>query len=170
MRKEVLTEEALNGLLILFLSRLSNSHYNHAIDVFNLLYNFGFRIRELESLHLWQYTDEGYVITKSSKGSNDRFIDANLLPDIVLDSIEVGVNFVYTSTYKTYRSYFGRMKGCRFLSVGDKSIATHVFRHNRIKQYSKSGMSDQQIKEFFGIKNESVVARYRNSQIVATYL
>ena len=167
MTSQVLSNAELDQLLLNFLARFGSSPYRAALPLFDFLYDFGFRVRELQNIQNWTLSQDGIVECVTSKGSNNRFIQFTELPNLVQRSILENDNLLFLSTYTSYRRYFYDFKGVRRLTVGNKNISTHVFRHNKIKKIRSEGVSKSDIQQLFGLKNLSVVDSYLSSEIIA---
>ena len=133
--------------------------------LFHSLYTFGFRIRELQKCHEWVNVGDGTIECEPSKKSNKRYIEISKAHPLLLRSVELGKNFVFISSYPTYRRLFEcRIKGGGF-KLGKKKISTHIFRHFVAKRLNEQGNSHAQIQEYLGLKNINVAISYVHSQI-----
>lgn len=170
MPSELLTTEGLNDLLTDFILSFGSITSNSNYALFDTLFTHGFRIRELKNLQDWTINESDQVIAPTLKNGNERLIDVAELHPLVIASIEEETNFVFISSYDYYKNYFHRHLGIYDLTIGTKSVSTHAFRHNRIKQMNSDGMTNSEIKTAMGLLHDSTVTGYINSQVYAHYL
>lgn len=151
------------------LSEFVNGLQRHSLQqdyaLFHSLYTFGFRIRELQSCQDWRDTGNGTIECLSSKKSNLRYIEKSKAHPLLLRSVELGKNFIFISSYPTYRRLFDcNIEGCGF-KLGKKKLSTHVFRHYVAKKMLAQGNSHAQIQTYLGLKNLAIAISYAHSQI-----
>lgn len=161
-----MTLEELDDLLIDLLGNVSQSHFISVLPVFMTLYEFGFRIQELKDVHVWTFRPDGMIVAKTSKRGSPRLIDPNQCDQIIIESIKHGVNYLYRHNYRTYDNAFQKYSQVKSLSVGNKQLSTHAFRHNRIKHLAQSGMTDEEIRVHMGIRKVETVRGYIDSIII----
>lgn len=166
----LLTNEEFNTLLTDFIVGYSAFSFSADYALFLTLFDHGFRIRELENLQDWVINESDQIIAPTSKGGNDRLIDVAEVHPRVITSISEEENFVFISSYDYYKNAFQRRIGLVDLTTNQKSLSTHSFRHNRIKQLSDGGATVEEIKTITGIVEDATVTGYINSQVYAHYL
>lgn len=165
MPAELLTNTELDELLTQFVYSLPLAPNTPNYAMFITLYDHGFRVSELRHLQDWVINASDQVEAPTLKGGNVRTIPIGELHALVLQSIYDSTNYVYFSSYDYYKNYFKREISVKDLTVGEKSVSTHAFRHNRIKQLSNEGMTVEQIRVHMGISQTSTVTGYLNSQV-----
>ena len=154
---ETLLQEFLEGL------KKHSLHQDYAL--FHTLYTYGFRIRELQNCQTWTRVGNNLINCQTSKRSNDRLIDATKAHPLLLDSVDCNKNFIYISSYSTYRRIFeGKIRGGGFC-VGDKKLSTHVFRHYVVKKLHEAGQSYAQIQDYLGLTSLVMTMNYVHSNI-----
>lgn len=148
-----------------FLEGLQRHSLIQDYALFHSLYTFGFRIRELQKCHDWKNMGNGTIECLSSKKSNHRYIEISKAHPLLLRSVELSKNYIFISSYPTYRRLFKcGIKGCGF-KLGKKRLLTHTFRHCVAKRLSEQGYSYVQIQEYLGLKSLNVALGYVHSQI-----
>ena len=154
-------ETALNE----FLDGLQRHGLTQDYALFHSLYTFGFRIRELRKCHEWSVIGGSEIECLSSKKSNKRQIEVSKAHPLLVESVERSKNFVFISSYTTYRRLFDcRIRGEGFC-LGKKKLSTHIFRHCLAKRMLEQGHSPAQIQEYLGLKSLNVALGYIYSQI-----
>lgn len=155
----------LEALLIEFLEGLQRHSLNQDYALFHTLFTYGFRIRELQNCHQWTRQTGNQILCQTSKRFNDRLIDASKAHQLLLDSIDCRKNFIYISSYSTYRRIFdSRLRGGGFC-VGNKKLSTHVFRHYVVKKLYAQGWSYAQIQDYLGLTSLVMTMNYVHSSI-----
>lgn len=163
----LLTNEELDTLLVNFLATYSTLEYSADFALFKTLYDYGFRVRELKNLETWTVNEFDEIVCPTSKNGNNRFLELAEVHPRIVSSIVQEENFVFISSYDYYKNAFKRRLGIRDLTINEKSLSTHAFRHNRIKQLSEADWSVSEIKAWMGIVDDQTVNTYINSPIYA---
>jgi site-specific recombinase XerD len=134
--------------------------------VFSLLYNNGLRVGEAIELDRWSNCVDGYYRIKTEKGSNDRLIAMNDLPrnflNVLIHRKEKERYASYDVVKKRFNSYFK----ATFCTSDRRKLATHLFRHNFVKQRYAQGMSAEEIAAIIGEKEVKNIMLYVNSEIL----
>lgn len=149
------------------ITNLEQSGYFSFLPVFNTLFDHGFRINELSACHTWVFLNQDQVIASTSKGSQDRIIQTSELHPLIIQSINEGSNYLFKMSYPTYERAFRKHSPALRYFVKSKEIGTHLFRHNFIKQLSISGLTVSAIRTITGIKTDSIVQGYIQSNLKA---
>jgi hypothetical protein len=160
----VITPQELNNSLNNFCTLLINKYF-FAGYCLKDLYNLGFRYNELYNRANISMPDPNHYLIITEKGSNPRtiaktdfsnFWNNNFLSD--------STAFIHCRCC-TMQRLFNRYYLYKNTKVDTKSIKTHLFRHNRIKQMHLHGMSDNEIALYFGEVNIANIQNYINSTI-----
>lgn len=108
---------------------------------------------------------DGTIECLSSKNSNLRYIEIAKAHKLLTRSVELGKNFLFISSYPTYRRLFDcRIKGGGF-KLGKKKLSTHTFRHYVAKRMQEQGHSPMEVQTYLGLKSLNVALGYIYSQI-----
>lgn len=161
----VLTTQQLDNVLASFLNRLEASAFYDQLRLFRFLYDYGFRIRELEKCHHWIDHGNGMIECLTTKKSNNRFLSTTDIHPTILYSIETGTNFFWSGSYTTYRRSIERFMTGGRLKINNKCIGSHAFRHHRIKRHYETTQDIEVTANYFGLKSQLVALNYVNSQI-----
>ena len=133
--------------------------------LFLSLYRFGFRIEEMKQCHTWTITANNQIECTCSKKSQNRFSPISQAPALLIRSIETGQNHIYISSYSSYkRLFYTKVLGGGYC-INKKRIATHVFRHLKMKKMHDAGATYAQISSYFGLNSTFIVMNYVHSQI-----
>ncbi len=155
----------LETLLEEFLEGLKKHSLIQDYALFHTLFTYGFRIRELKNCQNWTRVSNNQLHCTTSKRSNDRLIDASKAHPLFLESIDCKKNFIYISSYSTYRRIFeSRIRGGGFC-VGNKKLSTHIFRHYLVKKLYEQGQSYAQIQNYLGLTSLVMTMNYVHSNI-----
>ncbi len=123
------------------------------------------RISEVLSILNGDITNEGFVLIKGKKGSNNRIIHSQALlelkhPNPIYDKAQV-----FPFSYAQYRRVCLRY-GISLEPEGNRKrrIITHLYRHNRIKMIYKLVSNDiKDTLKFTGQKNNRSALHYINT-------
>lgn len=161
----LVTYPQLEAELKTFLVGLKEHGLHQDYALFHSLYTFGFRIQELRECHTWKLTSKGEITCQPSKKSNLRYIDAQKAHKLLIDSIKYQKNFIYISSYSTYRRIFeARIKGEGY-RLGQKKLSTHIFRHAIAKRLHNQGESSKEIQSYLGLQSHEITLGYIHSPI-----
>ena len=136
---------------------------DHAL--FHSLYTFGFRIQELSKCETWVMTKGKEIVCYPSKKSKKRLISAKKAHPLLVESVEKKRNFLYLSSYSTYRRLFEARISKNGFVLGGKKLSTHIFRHLVAKRLDNQGITPKEIQNYLGLKNLNVALGYIHSQI-----
>lgn len=162
---ESVSNTELNAALFDIVDRLSVNTSSSRYAVFYTLFHYGFRISALKKCFAWEVDSEGNVVCETLKGNSERRIPFVEFPKVIQDSILDSTDYLFTISYDTYERYFNNHSGFMDLRVGNKSIGSHAFRHNRMKQMSLAGSTNEDIRSYFGLASTTTVQGYVNSVI-----
>ena len=161
----IINNNELDSSLLQILADLKQRGFAHYNELFSILYETGIRANELQYIADWTLINETDVLVYTSKNSNDRIVNINLFSQVVQDSIILSNVLFYLPCYEAIVQTFHKVAKFRY-SVKNKNITTHLFRHNYIKKLDAESHSLAYIKTQTGIKSDSVVSNYINSQII----
>ncbi len=138
----------------------------YAYILFDTLYNTGLRVNELIDYSRIEIIDTEMVLVTTQKFSNPRLINISDLNPIyfahlasdTLKSILRSYSY-YSNKFVLFNSLFPR------LSINDKRITTHLFRHNYVKKLSNGGLSTSEISKIIGEREEKNTLGYVYSEI-----
>ena len=141
----------------------------YAYIIFDCLYNTGLRINELIDYSRLEIIDTNTVLVQTQKFSNPRTIQISDLNTIyfahlaadTLKSILRSYSY-YSNKFVLFNSLFPR------LSINDKRITTHLFRHNYVKKLHESKLSISEISTIIGEREEKNTMGYIYSEITSS--
>lgn len=165
MTIQALTPEDLNTRLLSFIdsSRVLSFPKFHLI--YSILYDHGLRVQELFDITRFELQADDDVVVSTSKGSNPRVIKLQDFPPDFQINIITQSNQATNFSYSTLERFFQDNIVGKSFSTGAKSLGTHLFRHNRIKQDTLSGLSQAALLVKYGFKNQATLEGYQNSLI-----
>ncbi len=141
----------------------------YAYILFDTLYNTGLRVNELLEYSRVEIIDTETVQVTTQKFSNPRLIEisdinpiffAHLAAD-TLKSILRSYSY-YSNKFVLFNSLFPR------LTIKDKRITTHLFRHNYVKKLHDNGLSIPEISKVIGEREEKNTMGYIFSEITSS--
>ncbi len=138
----------------------------YAYILFDSLYNTGLRVNELLEYSRVEIVDTNTVQVTTQKFSNPRLIEISDLNPIyfahlaadTLNSILRSYSY-YSNKFVLFNSLFPR------LTIKDKRITTHLFRHNYVKKLHDEGFSIAEISSIIGEREEKNTIGYIYSEI-----
>ena len=163
----VLNNTQIEGLLVNLLAQFQQPFNLKIYTVYASLYAHGFRLNELADISRFQSVNDTQVSCQTSKGGGIRIIEKVDIETLLLSSIEAQENYFFEMHIRSYERIFREKIRAKNLTVKQKSISTHLFRHNRMKTLSNEGFSNDIIKDIMGIKRLSTVNEYVASLVHA---
>lgn len=133
--------------------------------VLYLLRHFGFRINEVEKLHLWSDLGNNNYAVQTSKKGGIRIVTPLQHNDIIQQSILKRKQLENLPTRGMLEKYLQICNNYNNLRIGSKDCVLHIFRHNRIKELLRLGMTKNDVKTLFALQNIETVNTYANSEI-----
>jgi site-specific recombinase XerD len=138
----------------------------YAYILFDTLYNTGLRVNELLEYSRIEIIDTNTVQVTTQKFSNPRLIQISDLNPIyfahlaadTLNSILRSYSY-YSNKFVLFNSLFPR------LSIKDKRVTTHLFRHNYVKKLHDNGLTIPEISSIIGEKEDKNTIGYIYSEI-----
>jgi site-specific recombinase XerD len=134
--------------------------------IFLLLYNHGFRVKEVLELDRWSDIVEGYYTVQTEKGSAERKIALNDIPSSFSRVLIYRKHGEEYCSYDTVKRRFNAYFKATFCTSDKRKLATHLFRHNFVKQKYAQGMPVEHIAAIIGEKEAKNVMLYVNSEIL----
>lgn len=134
--------------------------------VSSLQYLYGLRVSELLCLKQEDITTDGFCLIAGRKGSNNRIVQSDLLVSIKHPDPKYKKALLFPFSYKQYYSVLKRY-GIHIPPSGKRkrSIVSHAYRHNRIKQIFRLSKDDLKVtKNYSGQKNNISALHYINSK------
>jgi integrase len=164
MSKTILTSERLNTILLQFIDNLYKIDFYYA-DIAQNLYNTGLRFHELLEPERITIIDEDNIEFLLQKGSGTRIIPSTQLTDYLLANILTHNDPYYFCNLSTFKNMFSYYSPVPVIKHKNKSIKSHLFRHNFVKQLSLQGYNVSEISEIISEKNETNTLNYINSAL-----
>ncbi len=134
---------------------------------YQLMYDFGFRFIEVFEPKRWFLKEEEQYLIDTAKKSNNRLIMVDSIPLIYQLMISEGISLVPEFRYLSAARNFKKYYDFRNVKVGHKGVSLHLFRYNKARMLSMSGMSDQEVADYFGEVSLSNMQLYIDSIITA---
>jgi len=132
---------------------------------FQLQYNEGLRYIEVYEICRWQYIGHDNYEIQTAKGGNKRIIEKSSVPSYYQKLIAYNTPKYEFCRYRTLSRYFNEICKYRIILCGDKEVASHYFRYNKLKQMSWSGMTVQEIAEYIGEVDTKNVQGYIDAKL-----
>lgn len=164
MSKIILTPSQLNTILLRFIDNLYKKDFYYA-DIAQNLYNTGLRFHELLEPYRISIIDDDNIEFLLEKSSGTRIISSKHFTDYLLANILTHSDPYYFCNLSTFKNMFSYFSPVPVIKHKNKSIKSHLFRHNFVKQLSVQGYSVSEISEIISEKNETNTLNYINSQL-----
>lgn len=134
-------------------------------DAHIVLYETGCRPIELWNAERWRFTEDRILVLKPAKGNNERKIRSRRLPRSFVDYVNREPSKFNLATYYKCANLFHHLWPYPQCFIKSKQVDQYVFRHRYVKGLANSGMSNDEIQQAMGWKNENLVAQYVKSKI-----
>lgn len=164
MPKIILTSEQLNTILLKFIDNLYKIDFYYA-DIAQNLYSTGLRFHELLEPKRITMIDDDNIEFFLEKRSGTRIINSAQLTDYLLANILTHNNPYYFCNLSTFKNMFSYYSPIPTIKHKNKSIKSHLFRHNFVKQLKLKGYSVSEISTIISEKNETNTLNYINSEL-----
>ena len=124
--------------------------------------SYGLRISEVLHIQYTAISNNGTIIIKSLKGSNDRIINLPELKEYLLHCKQYGNNpFDLYNRWYCYREF--KKLGIYYISgKSSKNSITHAFRHMIVADLKEQGLDNVAIAKYMGHKNHKNIDYYGN--------
>lgn len=155
----------LESELLQFITHLKECGLEADHALFLSLFEFGFRIKELENCHSWYIRPGNLIECTVSKNSNNRFIDQLKAPPLLIRSIQNNTNYIFRSSYHSYKRLFDARICSGGYRIGGKRASTHIFRHYVMKRMFNNGSTYAAIASYFGLTSVFIVMAYVHSDV-----
>lgn len=162
---QVITNEILNTELQAFLQKLAVSVYSYDYAFYKCLYDHGFRLSEMFTLHESTIDHDNIVTVKTLKNSLDRLIPLKQFPEVIQQSIITHTNKFFFHKEDHYNRTFKQYFRFKSVQIQDKPITTHLFRHNFARQEYLRTRSVVAVKNKMGLTSDQVCISYIFSNI-----
>ena len=163
LREEV-SNEILDLILIRFLERIKK-YDNQMYPIYLMLYDHGFRIKEVLEADRWILSNNGIFTIKTEKKSMPRNLEFEKVDKKYRDELDwsgyKGSLRNYTQIKRRFETYFG----ANFFTENNRKLITHLFRHNFVKKKYNEGLSIEEISKIIGEVNEANTRGYVESKI-----
>jgi len=123
----------------------------------------GCRINETYTETRWIRTVDDTYILHSSKESNSRSFAGNMLPAAWKNYRSETGRLTSFVNYRKIQYYLSTVIGIYFISTGEKSTLTHIYRHRYVQHLKAEGYTLSQVQSIIGHKKESSTDRYYNA-------
>lgn len=130
-----------------------------------LMYITGCRASEALDFSKWLLLGNGNVALDPLKGNNKRIIDLGFFYQKFEEKWLVGESFFGGLTYRQLNYYTDKFFGNQKFWNLSKSLECHLFRHNYAKRLVRMGLSDIEVKDKMGERNQSSADQYIYSNI-----
>lgn len=135
------------------------------LDLCKNLYNTGCRFTEVQQVWRWETDGQGNYFCYTAKNSNDRTFTTNDLTQPFRNAINGADEIYRVCLPDSFDRYINRNLSNFKIYAGAKPLTTHIFRHNKIRQLSDQGQTDQQIADYLGEVSIANITRYRTQTI-----
>lgn len=162
----ILSNEEINDACRAIVRGTADGYRYHFNPVFSVLIATGLRIEEAIQRDRWTwYGGETYRID-TEKDSNDRLINFQdygiTMYQYWLYDWKVYAPFSARSYQKVCEQY----NGWERITVGEKNVQTHLFRHNIARQLYEGGATIQDVADFLGLISVANAEGYIFSEVV----
>jgi site-specific recombinase XerD len=132
-------------------------------------YSTGCRASESCNLSLWNVINELTVCLSPLKYSDKRFFNIDELHPYFIDALIMGESNYQNILYRQLQYNIDKLIRCYGISSGSKSCSNHLFRHNYARKLKNRGLTDSQVKEKMGERNQSSADQYIYGKLYSTY-
>ena len=162
--REQISDETLNIMLSKFIEKMEKFDFV-MYPTFKILYDHGFRIKEVLEAKRWKLNDNGIFRVETEKGSLPRFINYSEIEGRYRNELDYA-NYTdkllnYSQVKRRFESYFN----AQFFTENNRKLITHLFRHNFVKQKYNQGLSIEEISKIIGEINKENTRGYVESKI-----
>lgn len=148
----ILTNQQLDTMLqniIMYAYATDTENYNCLL----CLYNTGLRYNEFYETNRWSKINAYSYLVNLEKGSSPRVILISQLTQMFCNYIDNNMNLYNYMRQDTMTRYIYKKGMYGKLYVGQKGVATHLFRYNYVRKLYDSGLSYAQIASDMGEVN-----------------
>lgn len=139
-------------------------------EIMQVMYSTGCRVSEAVQRSSWTFTSETTWTLKPNKESWERSFAVTSLPENWRTNFAVVSDIIHEINYRKFQYQVNNMTRQFELRSGEKSINSHIFRHNYIRTLSDSGLTPAQVQQQIGHKSLSSTQGYLNAVITAVTL
>lgn len=133
--------------------------------VLKVVYDYGFRWYEIKDIKDYTITLSGKYQFKTLKNNNYRIYDEVMISPELRYLMDLDGSPTIERSRQTWVVLIQGINNFRKYIIGNKESSLHIFRHNRIKQLYANGSTIEEIKSFTGLKQDSTVMNYVNSEV-----
>lgn len=156
----LLDDTTLRNSLETFLQTLQASYLQFNYPFFKTLYDHGFRVNELFTLHN-SYVDENKIVhCITSKGNPTRLIPIDMFHEVVQNSIRDNKNYFALYKVDHYFDCFKYLYEYKNVTIGNHPKSLHLFRHNVARQTYLLRNSLDDVMHKIGVTKEDTARIY----------
>lgn len=140
--------------------------YNRQLKIIaEIQYITGARANDVIEFNRWSEYNSTQLLLQPQKGNNARIFNKSDINNDFVYGVVNNENILEFETFRKY-DYYLKLTLNRFgLSVGNKGINTHIFRHNYAKKLKDDGSTDVEIKDLLGEVRQSSANSYIYSNV-----
>ncbi len=139
-------------------------------EIMEVMYSTGCRVSEAVLRSSWTFTSATTWTLKPNKESWERPFQVSALPQDWKTHFEDVTDIIHQINYRKFQYQINLMTRQFELRSGEKSINSHIFRHNYIRTLSDSGLTPEQVQQQIGHKSLSSTQGYLNAVITSVTL
>ena len=168
--QKALTNAELNDILRQ-LYKTALKHYPIMGRVFRFQYDTGCRFNELLYLQEWELDPQTQVLKFfARKNKRWRYLPYRRLSDLSKDTLAFDLIALHGITYGRANRYMQQLLSSKPLTLQQKYLFTHAFRHNYARKLYDRGRTVEQVKDDLGISSIDVARGYLFSTILQLQL
>ncbi len=139
-------------------------------EIMKVMYSTGCRVSEAVVRSAWTFTSADTWTLKPNKESWERSFLVSSLPQDWATHFQDITDIIHQINYRKFQYQVNAMTRQFELKTGDKSINSHLFRHNYIRGLRDAGLTDSQAQQQIGHKSISSTQAYLAAVITADHL
>ena len=125
----------------------------------------GCRIGEAIQFNRWTLLGNGNIQLQPQKSNNLREFDPTVIRAKYFDYVIANTDLFSSVGYRKYNYYLEKVLNYHQFTIGNKSVSSHLFRHNYARQLKLLGVSDDNIRINLGEVTQQSANHYIYSQI-----
>lgn len=142
-----------------------NKEYLYISNILELLYITGCRGQEAIKTNFWEVSANQYIILHPQKNNNMRLFDRNIFSESTINYLQITPHFDNLTSYKRLNYFINQNISHLGISLFNKKIVTHLFRHNYVRKLIQQGLQPIEIQQLMGHLEVGTTERYFNSPI-----
>lgn len=135
-------------------------------NLFDMLLRTGLRLNELTNLNRWAVVPGVGFSCILEKNSGTRIFTASEIPAYFVNELGQENSYFNHLNTSTANYYFRNFYPKSYCQIGNKGVATHLFRHCYVKNLEASGLDVAQISTIIAERSQANTLGYMRSRVM----